>query len=59
MNAETDMLAQMRSRHLPRPGSEAKALDAWMRTSLGRTFDDTLVAAVPEDLAALVARFAQ
>ena len=57
MTTETDMFAQARNRQNLRPGPEAKALDMWMQRSLGERFNDTLTDGMPDELAALVARF--
>ena len=51
------MLAQMRTPARLRSGPEARAVEAWLRQSLTRRFDETLLEMVPEDLAALVSRF--
>ena len=57
MVMETDMSALTRSRQSIRPRPEAKAIDAWLRQSLGDRFDETLVENVPNELLALVSRF--
>jgi hypothetical protein len=57
MTVETNMFAQARRCQSLRMGPEAKSLDAWVRLSLGERFDTTLVEALPDDLARLVARF--
>jgi hypothetical protein len=59
MTVETDMLAQMRGRQSLRSGPDAKAVEVWLRKSLGERFDETLAETVPGDLASLVSRFAQ
>jgi hypothetical protein len=52
------MSALAHSRQSLRSRPEAKAIDAWLRQSLGERFDETLVESVPHELQTLVSRFA-